>query len=67
MKFEKRVEQIANAEKDVDKVLKAARLQRTPKDNERLVMILIFLAFVFFVLVVTGFFAFITYMKYTRC
>ena len=31
--FNKRVKQIANAEKDVDKVLKAARLQRNPQNR----------------------------------
>lgn len=31
MTFKQKVKQIAHAERDVDKVLKAARLQRTPK------------------------------------
>lgn len=43
MKFEKRVKQIASAEKDVDKVLRAARLQRYPLSNDRLDSILTFI------------------------
>ena len=33
--FEERVEQIDNAEQDVDKVLKAARLDRIPREFDR--------------------------------
>lgn len=40
MKFDKRVKQIASAEKDVDKVLRAARLQRNPTDTRKLELIL---------------------------
>ena len=32
--FKKRVKQIADAEKDVDRVLKAAKLQRHPKQHD---------------------------------
>ena len=36
MTFKETVKEIKNAEKNVDKVLKAAKLQRTPKDDETL-------------------------------
>lgn len=41
--FESKVKQIRNAEKDVDKVLKAARLERNPNDNKRLEIILTYI------------------------
>lgn len=41
--FDKRVKQIAGAEKDVDRVLRAAKLQRHPMSNERLDTILTFI------------------------
>lgn len=41
--FDKRVKQIAGAEKDVDRVLRAAKLQRHPMSNERLDAILTFI------------------------
>lgn len=45
MTFEEKVKQIESVEKDVDKVLVAARLQRNQADNRRLEMILEFLTF----------------------
>lgn len=57
--FKERVKQIKSAEKDVDKVLKAAKLQRTPRqmDWEYLFAIIItgmFFAFFLLVILVIG-------------
>ena len=35
MEFKDRIKQIENVEKDVDQVLKAARLERNPEDHRR--------------------------------
>ena len=63
MKFEKRVRQIASAEKDVDKVLNAARLQRNPISDERLEMILTYLFLMVMMFCIFGFFVFLTIMR----
>ena len=40
MQFDEKVKQIESVEKDVDKVLKAARLERNPIDYDKLEMLL---------------------------
>lgn len=61
--FKKRVKQIARTEKDVDKVLRAARLTRHPIDHRYTNMVM---EWVFAIIIVVGMFAmFITMMVLT--
>ncbi len=55
--FNKRVKQIANAEKDVDKVLKAARLRRNPVNNSNLETILDYAVYLTVIVRIFGMFA----------
>ena len=57
--FNKRVKQIASAEKDVDKVLKAARLKRTPMSDRRFEMIMEYILYFF---IIGGMFGMMTVM-----
>lgn len=47
MKFEKAVRQIENAEKKIDRVLRAARLERNPADTKARLEALIVIATIF--------------------
>lgn len=53
MEFDDRVKQIAEAEKDVNKVLKAAQLDRHPISNERLSMILAYITTIIAIIAIT--------------
>ena len=55
--FNKRVKQIANAEKDVDKVLKAARLRRNPVNSNDLETILEYAVYLTVIVGIFGMFA----------
>lgn len=55
MTFESKVKQINHVEKDVDKVLKAARLERNPKSNERFETILFYATIIISMLIIFGF------------
>lgn len=59
--FDKRVKQIADAEKDVDKVLKAARLKRTPMSDRRLEMIM---EYILYFVIIGGMFVMMTVIFY---
>ena len=54
MTFEERVNQIRDAEQDVDKVLKAANLERNPKSNDRLELLLHYSAMMLGMLIGAG-------------
>ena len=56
MTFKETVRQIERSEKNVDRVLRAARLQRHPMSNERLEMILGYTTLIIGMILFFGFF-----------